>query len=438
MLNLSEEQVLAMAPDDASRKSGKDLAKPAKWVSKGMSENALWGECQGSGSKPYQTQVDTVNLAFKCSCPSRKFPCKHGIGLLLYYARERTSFTLTEQPAWVTEWTSKRAEKEEKKIQQADSSAKPTDEAAQVKRQQARHQKVSDGFDELLRWIKDIIRNGIIGIPEKGALLCENMAKRMVDAQAPGIANILREMADIPYYSDGWQHTFTDQLLRLYLLAKAYTHIDGLDTALQQDIRSLTGFTQSQEELKAQAGVTDTWQVLGKQSTEEDRLITDRYWLYGIHTRRPALVMQFTVKHQPAQQLMPTPGSTIQAELVYYPSAAPLRALIKTQQPVTPHHQFQGYAAWQEVMHVQAAVAARLPLYNEQVYTIASLTPVYRDGAWWLKDQHQEVMQVRKGFLQIWKLLALSGGHPLHMAVTGRETQYEPIGVWYQQEYKPL
>ncbi|MGB8191873.1 MAG: SWIM zinc finger family protein, partial [Chitinophagaceae bacterium] len=81
-MNLSEEQILALAPDESSKKSGKELSNASKWVSKGANETALWGECKGSGSKPYQTQVDLANIAFKCSCPSRKFPCKHGLGLL--------------------------------------------------------------------------------------------------------------------------------------------------------------------------------------------------------------------------------------------------------------------------------------------------------------------------------------------------------------------
>lgn len=436
-MDLTEEQVLAMAPDESSRKAGKDLGKAAKWVSKGFSEAALWGECQGSGSKPYQTQVDTSDMAFRCSCPSRKFPCKHGIGLLLYYAREKASFTQQEQPAWVTEWIGKRAEKAEKKVQQS-AEAKPVDEAAQTKRTEARHRKVTDGLEELIRWAKDLVRNGIIGLPDKGAEMCDNMAKRMVDAQASGLAGILREMAEIGYYSDGWQYAFMDQLLRLYLAAKAYGQLDKLEPGLQQDIRTLIGYSQSQDELKAQTGITDTWLVLGKQSTEDDRLITERYWLYGLTTRRPALVLQFTIRHQPSVQLMPAPGSCIQAELVYYPSAAPLRALIKTQQPAPANHTFRGHANWTDVVTVQTQVSSQFPLYNDQVYTIAALTPVQRNGQWWLRDDQQQEMQLRPDFRGLWKLLALSGGQPLPMAVIGRETQYEPIGVWYGQGYKVL
>ncbi|MGN7823196.1 SWIM zinc finger family protein [Chitinophaga sp. 22536] len=436
-MDLTEEQVLAMAPDESSRKAGKELARPAKWVSTGYSEAALWGECQGSGSKPYQTQVDTGAMAFRCSCPSRKFPCKHGVGLLLYYAREKASFVQQEQPAWVTEWISKRSEKAEKKAQQP-TEAKPVDEAAQNKRTEARHRKVSDGLEELVRWSKDLVRNGIIGLPDKGADMCENMARRMVDAQASGLAAILREMAEISYYSDGWQHTFMEQLLRLYLAAQAYGHLDELAPALRQDIRTLVGYAQSQEELKAQTGITDTWLVLGKQSTEDDRLITERYWLYGLTTRRAALVLQFTIRHQPQVQLMPAPGSCIKAELVYYPSAAPMRALIKTQQATTAVRQFSGHTGWADVMTAQTQVSSLWPLYNDQVYTIAALTPVQRNGQWWLRDDQGQEMQLRPDFRSLWKLLALSGGQPLPMAVIGRETQYEPIGVWHQQKYKVL
>jgi hypothetical protein len=437
-LNLSDEQVLAMAPDDASRKSGKDLANPAKWVSKAIGDNALWGECQGSGSKPYQTQIDTGNMAFKCSCPSRKFPCKHGLGLLLQYSRLPASFTEQTPPAWVSEWLAKRAEREEKKTVQASAPEKQADTTAQAKRQQARQQKVSDGTAELLRWIKDMIRNGIMDLPEKDPSFFENMVRRMVDAQAPGLAAMMRELADISYFHEGWQTVFMNQLLRIYLVIQGYQHIDTLPDVLQQDIRSLIGFSQSQEELKEQTGITDTWRILGKQTTEEDRLVVERYWLYGIRTKRPALILQFFVRGQSVIANHLTPGTTIQAELVYYPSAAPLRAVVKQQMTVPPDHTFSGLAGWEEVVAAQTDISALLPVYNDQLYTIAALTPIWHQEQWWLQDNRQQLMPVKKGFPHIWKLLALSGGAPLHMAVTGREMQYEPIGVWHEHEYKIL
>ena len=119
LLNLTEEQIIQLAPDAASVKAGKGLATKTKWVLLEHSDRAIWGHCQGSGKTPYQTVVDTKNVAFKCSCPSRKFPCKHGLGLLFLYAAQTDLFKEADEPDWVTAWLSKREEKAEKKEQKA-------------------------------------------------------------------------------------------------------------------------------------------------------------------------------------------------------------------------------------------------------------------------------------------------------------------------------
>jgi hypothetical protein len=433
-LQLSEEQVFALAPDDSSKKSGKELANPAKWVSKGVNELALWGECQGSGSKPYQTQVDLVNIAFKCSCPSRKFPCKHGVGLLLLYARHKSDFTNNEMPPWVAEWINKRSERQEK---QATQKEKPVDEAAQAKRRQAREQKVSDGIEELLQWIKDIIRNGIISIPEKGSAWFENMARRMVDAQAPGLAGMVRSLAEINFYRDGWQTAFMDQLLRLYLIATGFKNNESLPPLLQQDLRTWIGFTQNQDELKEQPGLTDTWLVLGKQVTEDDNLTVERNWLYGVTTNQYALVLQFMVRGQGAQ-LAFTPGLCVRAELVFYPSVLPLRAIVKEQITTENVQQYKGFANWQQVAEAETSYCSTLPFRSERPFIIEQVRPVFYDQQWWLQDSNNAMMGIKNGFKSIWKLLSLSGGEALNMAVVGKENIYEPFGVWYQQEYKIL
>src|SRR5947209_15414590 len=105
------EQIMALAPDPASAKSGKDLAVPRKWLTLGHSDQAAWGECQGSGAKPYQAQIELAEPAFHCTCPSRKFPCKHPLGLFLLLANQPGDFTQSSPPAWVTEWLSGRSKR---------------------------------------------------------------------------------------------------------------------------------------------------------------------------------------------------------------------------------------------------------------------------------------------------------------------------------------
>jgi hypothetical protein len=64
--------MLALAPDAASSMAAQGLLNPSTWPTLGSSAVAVWGECQGSGSKPYKTQVDLSGPHFKCSSPSRK------------------------------------------------------------------------------------------------------------------------------------------------------------------------------------------------------------------------------------------------------------------------------------------------------------------------------------------------------------------------------
>ena len=117
-IRLTEDQILQLAPDAASVKAGQGQAKTSKWPLLRCGERALWGHCQGSGSSPYQTIVDLTNIAFKCSCPSHKFPCKHALGLLLLYARSEVPPSSQDGRARVvTSWIDKRAETAEKKAQ---------------------------------------------------------------------------------------------------------------------------------------------------------------------------------------------------------------------------------------------------------------------------------------------------------------------------------
>jgi len=433
-LQFSEEQILSLAPDEASKKPGRDLANPAKWVSKGANEFAVWGEAQGSGSKPYQTQIDLGNIAFKCSCPSRKFPCKHGLGLMLFYARQQTAFTDTNAPAWVSDWLNKRAEKEEKKTNREE---KPVDEAAQAKRQQARQQKVADGINELGLWIKDIVRNGIINIPEKGFAFFDSMTRRMVDAQAPGLAGMVRVLGEINFYAEGWQSNFMDQLLSIYLVIESYKNSNNTSEIMQQDIRSWIGFTKNQDELKEQTGINDTWFVLAKQTEETDAITTEKNWLYGTQSNQYALVLQFIVRGQ-GGQLTFTPGMFIRAELVFYPAVSAMRAIVKSQVAATAANQFTAFNNWQQVVQIETTLCSQIPVRNERPFIVEQLTPVQYDNRWWLQDRDKKMMVIKNEEKLIWKLLALGGGAPLNMVVIGKEDRYEPVGVWYNETYKIL
>src|SRR5262249_6136173 len=155
-MNWTTEQILALAPDAASAKAGQGLASARKWLSLGADDKAAWGLCQGSGKDPYQAQIDLTEPAFRCSCPSRKFPCKHALGLFLLLAGQPDIFKEKQPPAWVLEWLSSRAKRSQQRAEKQpkdDSGGKTVDAAAQAKRAASRAKKGVAGLQEVGLWV---------------------------------------------------------------------------------------------------------------------------------------------------------------------------------------------------------------------------------------------------------------------------------------------
>src|SRR3954471_17515194 len=79
------QQVLALAPDPQAVRAARALTSLRTWADLGCTEALVWGKCQGTAKDPYQVTVDLNEPAFRCTCPSRKFPCKHALALLLLW-----------------------------------------------------------------------------------------------------------------------------------------------------------------------------------------------------------------------------------------------------------------------------------------------------------------------------------------------------------------
>lgn len=156
-------RLASIAPDDASAKAARRLALPSTWQELGSDGGATWGLLKGSGSKPYQVMLDLGSLqagpfAFRCTCPSRKQPCKHVLALLLVAAEQPDALPRHAEPApYVAEWLAKRAEKA---VQAPREKRAPTLKQ-QEKSAAARMEKIAAGLDELEPWFFDLLRQEI-------------------------------------------------------------------------------------------------------------------------------------------------------------------------------------------------------------------------------------------------------------------------------------
>jgi hypothetical protein len=244
--------------------------------------------------------------------------------------RNQNEFEKNQQPDWVTEWLGKRIERTEKKAEKQD---KPIDAEAQAKRAEARAKKVSDGIDDLQVWMKDLVRNGLLGVPERAFNFWQNPSKRMVDAQAPGLASMVRSLGKINFYGADWQYDLLNKLSRIYLATEAYKNLDSLPEDWVEEIKLQVGFTQSKDELLTQEGIRDNWQVLSRTYVEDEQLTIERNWLFGSKSGRYALLLQFFANTQ-VPDLNLIPGTSVDAELVFYKGINPNRALMKVQHSV--------------------------------------------------------------------------------------------------------
>jgi hypothetical protein len=440
------EQVLALAPDPSSAKSGKDLSAVRKWLTLGADSVCAWGTMQGSGKDPYQVSIDLSVPAFKCTCPSRKFPCKHGLGLLLILVQQPDACSEKQAPAWTTEWIAKRSQKEQTKATRAAEPIVPSDSEAEAKaavaaqkRTAGREKRVSSGLDELGVWLEDLVRVGFTQLPGKPASFWETPAARLVDAQAPGLARRVRTLDGITTTGEGWPARLLRELSVLHLAREGWSRIATLPAPTQSDVRATLGFTVSQEEVLAQSGLRDRWAVTGQYIQEEERLRVRVTWLFGMQSKRPSLCLSFSAGAAQAFDIGLVPGTIVDAELVFFPGAFPLRALVK-QQFGSPQ---LGPADFPHTT-IEAANAAAAEAFGANPWlerfplALAAVTPLRRAHGWIVRDDAGHFLPLDISEVQAWKLAALSGGYPVALSGEWDGELLCPLSVWAEGRFVPL
>ncbi len=437
-MTLTVEEVTALAPDDASAKAARGLVVPAKWPLLGANESAAWGECQGSGSKPYQTQVDLSGPAFRCSCPSRKFPCKHGLALLLLRAEHAPRFVDGPPPAWVGEWLASRGEKAQKKeTQRAEQAAAPVDPQAAAKREAQRWKRIEGAALDLQRFLADQLARGIGSLDATALKTWATMSARMVDAQAPGLGARLQETAAGVRRDERWPERTLQGLGLLQLACDAFSRRDTLSPDQQADLRTLAGWPHDQAEVSASGErVADRWLVLGSVIEERANKLTERrVWLHGTRSGRAGWLLDHAFAGRGFDQFW-FAGTAIDATLAFFPGASPLRALALERSEASDGREAGDFlqraagassheAPWRQVAERVAAcpwIALHPLLLRDVVVEVA-------DGRAWLR-QGDAAWPLRLGDAELWRLLACTGGASVTLAGEWDGAAIQALTAW--------
>lgn len=426
------DQVLALAPDASSRKAGARLAAPAPWSGTGTTGPVVWGLCAGSGGNPYRTVVDTSGPGYKCGCPSRKFPCKHALGLLLLWSGGTVAATAAAgRPDWVTEWLDARHGRGEREAARP-AAGTLADPAAARQRAERRAQRVAAGASELEQRLADLLRTGLAGAEREDYRSWDETAARMVDAQAPGLASRVRELGGVVGTGGDWPSRMLEEASLLYLLTQGYTRQDTLPAGLAATVRTRIGFTGTGT--GDACPVRDHWLVLAQHDTSDDRLTTRRIWLHGESGGRPALLLSFGAGGRAPELALPV-GLRLDADLAYHPAARPLRATLgPAHGPAVPGGVPPGTAVGPALSSYGDALADD-PWLDAWPVVLSGVVPIPSSTGWQLADAAGDPAGGADALplalrATPWRLAAVSGGHPVTVFGELGHRGFQPLTVW--------
>lgn len=407
-MDFSLELVQELSPDQASLNAAKKLLNPKKWPLRGKnaSSNTIWGQCQGSGANPYYTMADVVDHGYKCTCPSRKFPCKHVLALLWQFSEQAIDFTEGTPPDWVNEWLGRRRKStstaatatakdrtESTRTENTPTESTPTESALksihnteikteqhlttdeQAKRQAQKSKRAEQNkakteasitlcLHEFQSWIDDQLRTGITGFLKDINTRCRRISARLVDAKASALASRVDELPakilSLPVEQQA--HSIFKELGQLVLLSDAW-----LADCNDADTRAAVATSETKEAVLTQHNSqqqTGVWEKVGERiQTRRDGLIRHESWLVRLdnnsakNTEPSVPHVALLLDHYPAstgkREIQVSAGSYIEGTLAYYPSRQPLRAFFiehnivahtaDSHWPLTKNHIFTHY-----------------------------------------------------------------------------------------------
>ncbi|WP_049871867.1 SWIM zinc finger family protein [Catenulispora acidiphila] len=372
--------------------------------------------------------VADSDTAYQCTCPSRKFPCKHALGLLLLWAAGSIAET-DVLPERVEVWAESRRDRAEKSAARSAAKAEKVaaDPEGAAKRAAQRAERIGNGLADLDRWLTDQIAAGISDSATLSYSAVDPVAKRLVDAQAPGVAGRVRTLASARSSSgDAWPDAVLAEFARLHLLCQAWTRLAELPPAMQDTVRRRIGISVDADAVRRDGErVADRWHVLGSRDRAADKLTERRIWLRGAESGRTAMLLAFGAMQQAPALALPV-GAVYQAEMVFHSEVLPLRAQMETGEIATMGASPAG-ATLQAAADAFADALAADPWQDGWPVVVADAVPD-RDGE--LADAEGRRVPLICEDAALWRLLAVSGGHPVTVFGEYTDAGLQPLTVW--------
>ena len=299
MKNINEQLILSAAPNPAAAANGRKISKSGGFIKlwKSADESFFMGECKGSGKNPYITSADYIDEAhpvYRCSCPSRQFPCKHSLGLM-YEMMEDKKFEICEIPEDIQRKRGKIAAKSAKAENSAPLTPEEEEKAAKKKASSEKSarsakkkklQKQLEGLDLCEKAVKELVAAGLGTMGGASLSKYQELSKQFGDYYLTGPQRLFnRLIIEITeYQKDSLEIHYDnaiDTLEKLYSLIKKSRQY--IDKKLENDDPS-NDDTLLYEELGGNWKLTEL-EAIGKVS-HDARLAQLSFWVSFDDARR--------------------------------------------------------------------------------------------------------------------------------------------------------
>ncbi len=436
----SKSQVEAFAPDAKSVATARKLARPGPWSDTGSTDTLLWGTCQGSGATPYQVSVDLTGPAAKCTCPSRKFPCKHGIALVMMWSEGDGVIPDADTAAgFAADWAKGRTERAGRSGKNAPDGKtrpdKPVDPEAKAKRLAQRLELMSRALEDFEVWLGDLYRQGAAAAKTRGYGFWDDGAARLVDGQVPALAERVRAMPSLMVRPD-WADAFVHETGRWFLAARSWVRRDELDEADLGNLRAYLGWAWSQDEIRATPVVADSWVVEGVHRTEEGRLRAQRTWLRGHRTGRRVIVLDFAAVGG-SLGIAHVVGSVVDTPVHLYPGAGVRRAIFASDPSATVERGALGsITGHQALSALWAAGVTENPFLSRLPATVSGRLQVDTDSTELVDDDGRSLRLLTGD--DRWTLPAIAGPGRTTMFGELEEREFRPLSLQLGGDVVPL
>jgi hypothetical protein len=195
-------------------------------------------------------------------------------------------------------------------------------------------------LDELDQWISDQLRLGLTSFVDASSERCRRIAARLVDAKAAGLASRLDEFPAmlLQLRREERPEAAIRELGKLVLLTGAWRGAPD-----DPELKALVGSYETREQMMGRADavrVKGMWEVLGERiETRRDGLISHATWLLQVATGAPrfAVLQDYYPASAGRRSQAFSAGEQFDAELVFYPARAPLRAVVAERSAITAY-----------------------------------------------------------------------------------------------------